>query len=280
MLEILENTEFSKFGPDDLMSWHYFIEAAKLAYADRDAYVADPQFIHVPVNALLDKTYLKERAKQIRKDQIIQNVTAGTPTHIRPAKDQTLELGGTSHFVVIDFEGNIVSMTTSVEFIFGSKRMAGGMILNNQLTDFSFKSKDAKGKPIINSIAPEKRPRSSMSPTLIFDKNHDFFMAIGSPGGNSIPSYVAKTIIGVIDWGLSLEEAIELPNIVARGQTVKIETSRFNSNLLKELEEMGHHIRKMSGEGSGLHGAYKSKQGKITGMADPRREGIVAYIDP
>jgi gamma-glutamyltranspeptidase/glutathione hydrolase len=164
-------------------------------------------------------------------------------------------------------------MTTTVEAPFGSQRMAGGFFINNQLTDFSFRPTDDQGQPIANAVAPGKKPRSSMSPTIIFEDGA-FRLAVGSPGGNSIIGYVAKTIVGVLDWGLTPQQAIDLPNVVARG-AVAVERARMDPAILKQLQDMGHQIRDGRGaEGSGLHAVMVGPDGKLVGGADSRREGV------
>ncbi|MGF1462832.1 MAG: gamma-glutamyltransferase [Maricaulaceae bacterium] len=276
ILGLLEGTDIAERGPDDPQAWHLFIEASRLAYADRDRYVADDQFVDVPLDALLAEDYLAARAQLIDPDIAQETVTAGQPTAdiALPGEDATGEVPGTSHFVVVDGAGDVVSMTTTVEAPFGSERMAAGFILNNQLTDFSFRPVDDAGRPVANAPAPGKRPRSSMSPTIVFDENGEFLMAVGSPGGNSIIAYVAKTLIGVLDWGLSPQEAVNLPNVIARRQPVGVETARMDEALVDALEARGHQIRPGQGEGSGLHAVMVSPDGALIGAADPRREGV------
>jgi len=180
---------------------------------------------------------------------------------------------------VVDKNGNVVSMTSSVESVFGSGRMAGGMVLNNQLTDFSFKAKDAEGKLIANRVQANKRPRSSMSPTIILDEKGDFFMATGSPGGSSIIAYNAKTIVGVLDWGLTPQQAIELPNMVARKGKVRIEKSHASDDLINGLRAFGHNVQESAGENSGLSMVLRHSDGSLEGGVDPRREGTIEIIN-
>jgi gamma-glutamyltranspeptidase / glutathione hydrolase len=179
---------------------------------------------------------------------------------------------GTSHFVVVDARGDVVSMTTTVESAFGSQRMAAGFFLNNQLTDFSFRPVDDRGLAIANAVAPGKKPRSSMSPTIVFEDGA-FRFAVGSPGGNAIISYVAKTIIGTLDWGLTPQQAVDLPNVIARGPVV-VEQARMDSQLVDALKGMGHTFRDGRGEGSGLHAILLGDDGKLVGAADSRRDGV------
>ncbi len=276
VLGILENVDMSASGPQTALGWHRFIEAQRLAYADRDMYVADDRFVQVPVAGLLDPAYLAGRAALISSERAIGSVAAGDPPGAaRRGRDATGGNTGTSHFVVVDSQGNVVSMTTTIESVFGSQRMAGGFFLNNQLTDFSFRTVDDSGAPIANAPAAGKKPRSSMSPTLVF-QDGAFKLAVGSPGGNSIISYVAKAVIGMLDWGLSPQAAVELPNVVARGPVLP-EQARLDPQLLAALQALGHNIRLTSrgGEGSGLHAVMVMADGSLAGAADSRREGVV-----
>ena len=286
IMRMLENgPAFSERGAHDAANWSMFADAQRLAYADRDLYVADPEFSYTPIKGLLNSTYLYDRAKHISSKNTFPKVEAGDPTVYEKQQannyygaDGTVDMAGTSHFVVVDLQGNVVSMTASVESIFGSTRMAGGMFLNNQLTDFSFHSKDSQGTPIANRIEGGKRPRSSMSPTIVLDENGEFLMATGSPGGNSIIAYTSKTMIGILEWGLSPKQAIELPNMVARGDVVKIEQSRATPELIAGLRDAGYTVKESSGENSGISVIYRSRAG-LEGAADPRREGTVAIIN-
>ena len=192
--------------------------------------------------------------------------------------DATLDVAGTTHFVVVDKDGNVVSLTASVESVFGSGRMAGGMFLNNQLTDFSFKAKDENGSLIANRVEPSKRPRSSMSPTIVLDKHGDFLMATGSPGGSSIIAYNAKTIIGILDWGLSPQQAIDLPNVVARKGKVRVEKSRASDELIDGLRAYGHEVKESAGENSGFSLIMRHPDGRLEGGVDPRREGTIQTL--
>lgn len=291
ILGTLENFDMAAKG-QSLDAWHTFIEASFLAYADRDKYVADDEFVKVETGLLLNKDYLKSRAELINKDKAIVDVKAGNPSAFIRGKDATPDSPGTSHFTVVDKDGLVVSMTTTIEAAFGSERMASGFLLNNQLTDFSFKTHDSAGRPIANAPAPGKRPRSSMAPHIVFNPDGEFLFSTGSPGGNSIIAYTAKTIVGMIDWGLSPQEAIELPNVIARGGTVKLEAKGLEpeltdepermgpaaefgmeESLVKGLEGLGHTVRRSKGEISGLHIIYRNQDGSLIGAADPRREG-------
>ncbi|MBN8528976.1 MAG: gamma-glutamyltransferase, partial [Caulobacterales bacterium] len=199
---------------------------------------------------------------------------AGTPPGgIFAGPDATREPVGTSHFVIVDADGNAVSMTTTVESIFGSGRMAAGFFLNNQLTDFSFEPTRPDGAPAANAVAAGKRPRSSMSPILILDRQGRFVGALGSPGGSAILAYDVKALIGVLDWNLSMQAAIDLPNLVAKGDGFGADTAMFSPELRAALAERGVLLRENTSENSGLHGAIW-RGGHWDGGADPRREGV------
>jgi gamma-glutamyltranspeptidase/glutathione hydrolase len=276
---------FSKGGAEDPMNWSIFAEAQRLAYADRDQYVADSDFVSVPLEGMLDQSYLQQRAKLINPSQAVSEISAGDPwayqasDKVAYGKDGTVDMAGTTHFVVVDRDGDVVSMTASVESIFGSTRMAGGMFLNNQLTDFSFKPKDSKGQDVANKVVHNKRPRSSMSPTIVLDADGEFMMATGSPGGNSIIAYTAKTLVGVFDWNLSPQQAVELPNMVARNNKVRIEKSRASETLINGLKNTGFNVHESAGENSGLSVILKHADGTLEGGVDPRREGVIELVE-
>ena len=189
-----------------------------------------------------------------------------------PGADATPDSPGTSHFVIVDSDGDVVSMTTTVESVFGSHRMAGGFFLNNQLTDFSRTPTDADGALVPNAPDGGKRPRSSMSPTIVFDRDGTFVLASGSPGGSSIIAYTAKTLVGMLDWGLTPQQAIELPNVVARGDIVRVEDG-MDPDILSGLTGLGFTLDANRGENSGLHIVRRLEDGTLVGGADPRREG-------
>lgn len=273
----LDQFDMAAFGPTT-DGWHHFIEAGRRAYADRDLYVADDRFVDVPASQLLDPDYLAERAATIEPDGASATVDAGVIEGFEIGADATEEASGTSHFVVRDQAGNVVSMTTSVEFVLGSGRVAGGMVLNNQLTDFSFSPTDEAGDPVANAPDAGKRPRSSMAPTLVLDAEGNVVYAVGSPGGSAIISYVAKTLVGVLDWGLDPAAAIALPNVVPSGPTIRVEDGA-DADLVAALESLGHTMASGASENSGLHVLHITPGGAVTGAADPRREGTVATID-
>lgn len=278
-LGILSHVDMSARGPQTVAGWHHLIEAQRLAYADRDTYVADDRYEAVPIAGLLDADYLASRAALVSPDRAMQRVEPGRPpgAAVR-GRDSSGGTTGTSHFVVVDGRGNVVSMTTTVESLFGSQRMAGGFFLNNQLTDFSFTPFDDKGQPIANAVAPGKKPRSSMSPTIIF-RDGRFELAVGSPGGHAIIAYVTKSIVGMLDWGLSPQAAVDLPNVIARGLVIA-EPSRMNPSMIESLRAMGHQFRggRSGGEISGIHAVRRLSDGRLEGAADSRREGKVIAV--
>jgi gamma-glutamyltranspeptidase/glutathione hydrolase len=272
-LGLLERTAIDKHR-NDAEGWYLFSQASRLMYADRDRYIGDPDFMGVPVKGLLDPAYLDARAKLIGP-----NADPAAPAPGRPkgagvrAPDRTLEPGGTTHMVIVDRWGNVVSMTTTVESIFGSGRMVGGFFLNNQLTDFSFAPTDGDGAPAANAVAPGKRPRSSMAPAIVLDRNHRFVAALGSPGGPAILAYNLKTLVGLLDWKMPIQEAIDLPNLIAVGTFYAAEVDKFSPEVKAGLAERGVKLSSGFGaEGSGLHGVEVTPAG-LRGGADPRREG-------
>jgi gamma-glutamyltranspeptidase/glutathione hydrolase len=271
-LGIFQNTEIAADGPTNEKSWYIFAEGQRLMYADRDKYVGDPAFVTVPTEGLLDPAYLKGRAALIgdKAAPRMAGTPAGAPVR---GPDHTREPGGTSHFVVVDGAGNAVSMTTTVEGPFGSGRMVDGFVLNNQLTDFSFSPTDADGAPAANAVAAGKRPRSSMAPVIILDQNRKFVAAFGSPGGNAIPAYNLKALVGYVDWKLPLQDAFNLPNLIARGPVTITEIDKLAPGLAQGLQARGVNLATGGAEGSGLHGIVK-RDGKLEGAADLRREGV------
>ena len=277
LLGLLERTDIATRGPDDPQAWYLFAEASRLMYADRDQFVGDPAFTSVPVEGLLDPAYIDQRARLIGATAGPPPV-AGTPRGAVPAAaDRTLEPAGTSHFIVRDRAGNVVSMTTTVESIFGSGRMVDGFFLNNQMTDFSFAPTDARGLRQANAVAPGKRPRSSMTPLILVGGDGRFAGAIGSAGGNAILPFVAKSLVAAIDWGQPMQAAIALPNLVARGKSFGGEVTRFSPEVLAGLRARGIDLKPGQGEDSGVHGVL-IRDGKIDGGYDPRREGVVLKL--
>lgn len=269
LMAMVERTDIAARGPGDPLAWVKYAQASRLMYADRDAYVGDGP--GVPVRGMLDPAYVASRAAMIGERAGPPPVAGTPPGAVAARVDATAEVAGTSHFVVIDGEGNAVSMTTTVESIFGTGRMVDGFFLNNQMTDFSF----VPSGP--NAIAPGKRPRSSMVPTVILRADRGLAGAMGSPGGNSILAYVSKALIGVIDWKLPVADAIALPNLIARGASFNGEADKFGPPLLAAMAERGVTVRPGMGEDSGLHGVF-IRDGRFDGGADPRREGVARTI--
>ena len=284
MLGILETKDMRALAPVDgkvgADAVHLFSEAGRLAYADRNRYAADTDFIPLPgrgIPSLLDKAYLAKRAALIG-EKSMGVATAGTPPGMDVAwgLDNAIETPSTSHLVVMDGSGAGLSMTTTVEDAFGSRQMVRGFILNNQLTDFSFDSRDADG-PVANRVEPGKRPRSAMSPTIVFDKKtRKLVLAVGSPGGPAIINYVAKVLVGTLDWGLNVQQAISLPNFGSRNGPTELEAGRFSPAVHEALKARGHQLRSYD-MNSGLHGIQRLAihgQQYWFGGADPRREGV------
>ena len=276
ILGLLERFDLKALGPNDPAAWHLFAEAMRLAYADRLQYLADPDVTEIPLDGLLDRTYLRERSQLIDPSKAGGMRAAGSPpgaakAAFAPQLDQSRP--STTHFSIIDGDGNIVSMTASIEGPFGSHIWVNGFLLNNELTDFSaVPTQD--GKPVANAAAPGKRPLSSMSPTIVFDAEGTPVLVIGSPGGKSIIAYVAKTLIGVLDFELPLQEAIDLPNVVNQNGPTRIEDRPDTERLSVALEALGHEVKRTRLT-SGLNGIdLRSEPG--TGAADKRREGTVA----
>ncbi len=268
LMAMLERTDIAARNADDPQAWYQFAEASRIMYADRDGWIGDPVFSRIPLTGLLDRAYVARRVALIGKQAGAAPVPGRPPGSPLPAMDATQEPGGTSHFVIIDLYGNAVSMTTTVESVFGNGRMVNGFFLNNQMTDFSF-------LPVgPNAVAPGKRPRSSMSPVLILDSKRRLLGAAGSPGGNSILAYVAKTLVGAIDWQLPMQQAIDLPNLVARGPQFNGEVARMPQAVVRGLKERGVVVMPFNGEDSGIQGVLW-RNGKWDGGADSRRDGVV-----
>jgi gamma-glutamyltranspeptidase/glutathione hydrolase len=274
-LGILSNTDIASHGPTTVQGWYLLSQAERLMYADRDRYFGDPDFVDVPVAGLLDPAYVKARAALIDPAHAGAPPAPGKPkgAGVR-APDATPEPGGTSHMVIVDAAGNAVSMTTTVESIFGTGRMVDGFFLNNQLTDFSFSPKEKDGVPAANAVAPGKRPRSSMAPAIVLDRQGRLVAALGSPGGNSILAYNLKALVAVLDWKMPMQEAFALPNLIARGEPYWSEPNKFAPGVVEGLAARGVKLQGGGGaEASGLHGVLMTPKG-LTGGADPRREGM------
>lgn len=260
--------------PIDTSAAHAIIEAERLAYADREHYLADSDFVAVPVDGLLDKDYLSTRRKLIDPGRAADSVTHGTPPMLSGAfgRDATQEKGGTSHVSVVDDSGDAFSMTTSIESAFGARSMVRGFLLNNQLTDFSFLPTDENGTEIANRVEPGKRPRSSMDPTMIFGPDGDLDYVLGSPGGPAIIMFNLKAIIAMMDWGLDPAEAAALVNFGGTPRGVLLETGAEWDELAAALTAKGHAVKRIPFT-SGLHIIAVRPDG-LEGGADPRRDGV------
>jgi gamma-glutamyltranspeptidase/glutathione hydrolase len=278
LLAILERTDIASRNAADPQAWFLFAEASRLMYADRDRFVGDPTFTSVPVEGLLASGYIAERAKLIGAQAGAPPIAGNPVGAVVAGVDRTLEPTGTSHFIIRDAAGNVVSMTTTVESPFGTGRMVDGFFLNNELTDFSFSPVDAEGRPAANAVAPGKRPRSSMTPMILLTSDGQFAGAIGSAGGNSILAYVAKSLVAAVNWNLPMQQAIAAPNLVARGPNFNGEVTKFSPELLAALAAHGIQLKPGQGEDSGVQGVL-IRDGKVDGGYDPRREGVVLLLD-
>lgn len=276
LLTMLDHTDIAQRGPSDPQAWFLFAQASRLMYADRDRYIADPEFISVPVERLLDPVYLAQRARLIG-ERAGPAPPPGTLAALFRSRDATREAAGTSHFVVLDSHGNVAAMTTTVESVFGSGRTVAGFVLNNQLTDFSSLPTDEHGA-VANAVQGGKRPRSSMAPVIVVDHDGRFVAALGSPGGSSILAYNAKAVVGILAWRLSIQAAIELPNLIARGNEFVGELGRFSPEVQRGLHDRGIDLATGHAEGSGLHGIVRKPDGSYEGGADSRREGVVRML--
>jgi len=287
-LGILEHFDVAKLAPNSLDAVHLISEAYRLAYADRQKFVGDPDFLPVPVAGLLDLGYLKQRSTLISMEKTMGVPVAGAPAGAEPrGLDDSLSLPSTSHVSIVDGDGNMVAMTTTIESGFGSLQMVKGFILNNQLTDFSLTPTDAEGRPVANRVEAGKRPRSSMAPSFVFNANGDVEAVVGSPGGSNIIQYVVKTLVGLVDWKLDIQAAIDLPNFGAQtSATTEVEKGTALAALQPGLTARGHTVSVVD-INSGLQGivfngmrgkapasfAKSVGKGRWAGGADPRREG-------
>ena len=284
ILGLLSHFDLAQYGPYAPETVHLLAEAERLAYADRDRWIGDPGFVDVPTSGLLDPDYLEARASVIEVDARMRGATPGKPPGAKGTQlyeGESPELPCTSHFTIVDGSGDIVTMTTSVENPFGSRVIARGILLNNQLTDFSFRP-ERDGKPVANAVAPGKRPRSSMSPLMIFDAQSGApVAALGSPGGSRIIAYVARAALGLMDFGLDPQAAFEQPHVVNRGGATELEERGWPPGQLERvrssLEGLGHDVSVVELI-SGLHGiAFRGDE--ILGAADSRREGHAGGTD-
>jgi gamma-glutamyltranspeptidase/glutathione hydrolase len=274
-LGMLTAFDLTGMGRDDPQSWHLLAEASKLAFADRNQYMADGDFVPVPEAGLLHRDYIAKRAAFIRRETailppVVHGFPPGAPTPTR-APDNQKGRPGTSHISIVDGTGNAVSMTTTIEGAFGSQLMVRGFLLNNELTDFSFlPSRD--GQPVANRVEPRKRPRSSMAPTIVFNADNSLRLVVGAPGGSRIIGYVAKTLVAVLDWNLDIQAAIDLGHVVNRNGATDFEAGTEVEALVPAFKALGHTTR-IRDLNSGLHG-IEIVEGKLRGGADPRREGV------
>ncbi|MFD1327092.1 gamma-glutamyltransferase [Mycoplana ramosa] len=274
-LGMIENFDIKGLGSNSPRGWRIIGDAQRLAFADRGRYLADTDYVPTPIKGLLEKEYLGKRAALLDGDRALADdaVKPGEPEwdHAQLfGSDTSLELPSTSHFVIVDKQGNVVSMTTTIENGFGSRLMTNGFLLNNELTDFSFETHD-NGVPIANRVEPGKRPRSSMAPTIVM-KGGKPLLAIGSPGGSQIIGYVTQALIGYIDWGMDVGQIVSMPHLLNRFGTFEIEAGTDAEKLAKPLQDLGYEV-KVGEMNSGLHAIEITADG-LKGSADPRREGV------
>jgi len=289
ILGLLEPYQLAKLNPEGLVAAHLFSQASRLAFADRNQYMADADFVDVPVAGLLDRAYLRSRAMLINPVRDMGTAAPGTP----PGSGQALQAAGsglvehgTSHLAIVDMAGNAVSMTMSVERAFGARITAGGFVLNNQLTDFSFVA-SASGKPVANRVEAGKRPRSSMSPSLVLNPDGSLFAVLGSPGGSRIIGFTTRALLGLIDWQMPMQQAVSQLHVINRNSRTELEDTAEDSDLAGALNQFarlaapladhGHEVEVKSLD-SGLHGIRILKDGQMDGGADPRREGTVVEV--
>jgi len=283
LLGMYERSRPQPQGQNNADDWAAFLWASRLAYADRDYYMADDTVVPVPTTELIAPEYLDARAMLINVAQApVGDVNPGAP----PGSADLFERwgrdngddSGTTHVVIVDAWGDAVAMTATVESLFGSQRMTNGFLLNNQLTDFSFQP-TLNGRPVANAAAPGKRPRSSMTPTIVLDRSGDLELVVGSPGGSSIIGYTARTTIGILDWNMPVQDAINGGNATARTPVVAAEVNRFPAGIADALTARGWRLEQTGiGEVSGLHAIRVRADGSLEGGADPRREGVVGRV--
>jgi gamma-glutamyltranspeptidase/glutathione hydrolase len=274
ILGLLEPFDISSMRRDSLEFNHLLADASRLAFADRQYHIADPAFERIDTQGLISRSYLLQRSNLLDRHRIVDEANPGIPGitiefERAPPVTEDEELG-TSHVSVVDEQGNAVSLTGSIEAPFGSRMMAAGMIMNNQLTDFDFRP-EKRGLPVANRVEGGKRPRSSMAPTMVFNPAGELQFVLGSRGGSRIIGYVVKTLIGLIDWDLSLQQAIDLPNSLHRGERLELEAGTELEKLQEVLEAMGHEVT-LETLASGVHGLERTENG-WRGAADGRMEG-------
>jgi gamma-glutamyltranspeptidase/glutathione hydrolase len=273
ILGMLEATDLAALGPSDPESWRLIGEASRLAFADRARYLADSDFVPVPVAGLLDPAYLRRRAALITAGGVLPEAQAGQPAFdhtLNLADGITLEQPSTTHISIVDSFGNALSMTSTIENAFGARLMAGGFLLNNELTDFSFRS-HVDGVPVANRVAPGKRPRSSMAPTIV-RRGGQPVLVLGSPGGSSIIGYVTSALIAHLDWGMDVQQAVAAGHLLNRFGIYDLEAGTEAEALADPLRALGYEVR-LGAQTSGLHAISIGPDG-LRGGADPRREGV------
>ncbi|TVV77209.1 gamma-glutamyltransferase [Sphingomonas solaris] len=272
ILGLLERFDMKALGPDNPISWHLIGEAMQLAYADRDKYLGDTDFVAVPLAGLLDKRYIARRALLIDPASSLPRYEAGTPPGAAPRTAAvSSEVPATTNFVTVDGQGDVVTMTSTVEGPFGSQIVTDGMVLNNELTDFSF-APEWDGAPVANRVEAGKRPLSSMAPTIVYDARGRVVLALGSAGGRRIPMHVLKTLVGVLDWGLPVADAIALPNIYFGGGALLVERGTSLAAMKPALERLGQTVV-VADVGSKVNAIERTATG-WRGAADPRSEGV------
>jgi gamma-glutamyltranspeptidase / glutathione hydrolase len=273
ILGLLETKPMEAMGPGPEAA-HWLSEAGRLAYADRALYVADPAFVNVPTKGLIDPDYLKSRASLMQPDRSMGKARPGEPPFqktFRYAPSDGVEFG-TSHISIVDRNGNAASMTTTIEDGFGARIMTrSGFLLNNELTDFAFVPAD-DGKPVANRVEPGKRPRSSMAPTIVFGPSGQLHAVVGSPGGSLIINYVAKTLVGLLDWKLDPQVAVDIPNFGSRNGPTELEAGTEAESWRGDLQARGHEVRAID-QNSGIQAIVVTPDG-LLGGADSRREGV------
>ena len=274
IMGMLNHYPLATMGADNINSWRLIGDASRLAFADRGRYMADSDYVPMPTKGLLDPAYIQQRAQLLATNKKLSTVEPGSPPwdHANiQTTNEAIELPSTTHFAIVDRQGNVVSMTSTIENSFGSRLMVGGFLLNNELTDFSFQS-HIDGVPIANRIEPGKRPRSSMAPTIVMHNNQPV-LAIGSPGGSQIIGYIAKTLVAYLDWNMDLQQAINLPNINNRFGTFELEQNTSATAWAPKFEQLGYKTT-VKDLNSGIQ-AISIAPKQLIGAADPRREGKV-----
>lgn len=278
ILGLLERFDLRQVRPGSAFAAHLFAEAGRIAYADRDFFIADPDFVSIPLQALLEPAYLAARSRAIRFDRSGGRAQPGLLRERDRAAGESPERPATSHLSIVDADGNAVAMTSSIEDAFGSRVMVRGFLLNNQLTDFSFRAMDG-GRQVANGVEPGKRPRSSMAPTMVFDAAGRLQVVAGSPGGSRIINYVAQALVALLDWNLPADEALAMPHFGSRNGPTELERGSRAEALAPTLQALGHEVQVLDMT-SGLHlirrGATEDGRQVWIGAADPRREGGAA----